>query len=136
MTVLNCSDFPDFRGGAARTDMWHCSFSHDWKWRRQILCTQCTLHRVLFRRVNHYILTYTYCMLFEHQGWAKSASKNITKAYLNKHCYRTPCAFHIVPEQCSKCSWTVDGAAWRAPCVRVKMFGTIAEYPATYIFTV
>jgi hypothetical protein len=45
MTVLNCSDYPDFRVVAARTDTCHCPFSRDWKWRRHIiLCIQCTLH--------------------------------------------------------------------------------------------
>ena len=65
-TVLNCSDYPDFRVGAARTDAWHCPFSRDWKWRRHILCIQCTLYRALFWRVNRYayISTYTYYMLF------------------------------------------------------------------------
>jgi hypothetical protein len=81
---------------------------------------------------------------------AKSTSKNVTKAYLNTQktannnnkvntvrFQNTVCTpFHIVPEQCSKCSRTVNGAACRTPGARVKMFGTIAEYPATYISTV
>jgi hypothetical protein len=83
MTVLNCSDYPDFRVGAARTDTWHCLFSRDWKWRRDILCIQCTLYRALFWRVNRYISTYTYYMLFERQSWAKSTSKNVAKAYVD-----------------------------------------------------
>jgi hypothetical protein len=32
------------RVGAVRTDTWHCLFPRDCKWRRQILCIQCTLH--------------------------------------------------------------------------------------------
>ena len=52
----DCSNYPDFRVGAARTDTWHCPFSHDWKWRRHILRIQCTLHRALFWRVNMYLL--------------------------------------------------------------------------------
>jgi hypothetical protein len=79
----DCSDYPDFRVGAARTDTWHCLFSRDWKWRRHILCIQCKLYRALFWRVNRYISTYTYYMLFERQGWAKSTSKNVAKAYVN-----------------------------------------------------
>jgi hypothetical protein len=43
----------------------------------------CTLHRVLFWRVNRYISTYTYYMLFERQGWEKSTSKNVAKTYLD-----------------------------------------------------
>ena len=76
----DCSDYPDFRVGAARTDTWHCLFSCDWKWRRHILCIQYTLYKALFWRVNRYISTYTYYMPFESQGWAKSTSKNGTKA--------------------------------------------------------
>jgi hypothetical protein len=34
-------------------------------------------------RVNRFISTYTYYMLFERQGWAKSTSKNVAKAYLD-----------------------------------------------------
>ena len=83
MTVLNCSDYPDFRVGAARTDTWHCLFSRDWKWTRHILCIQCTLYRALFWRVNRYISTYTYYMLFESQGWAKSTCKNVAKPYVD-----------------------------------------------------
>ena len=45
------------------------------------MCIQCTLHRL--SRVNRYISTYTYHILFERQGWAKSTSKNVTKAYLD-----------------------------------------------------
>jgi hypothetical protein len=82
-SILNCSDYLDFRVGAARTDTWHCPFSRDWKWRRHILCIQCTLYRALFWRVNCYISTYTYYMLFERQGWAKSTSKNVAKAYVD-----------------------------------------------------
>jgi hypothetical protein len=53
MTVLNCSDYPDFRVGVTRTDTWHCLFLRDWKWRRQILCIQCIdMDRALFWRVN------------------------------------------------------------------------------------
>jgi hypothetical protein len=33
-------------------------------------------------------------------------------------------------------SRTVNGAACRGPCAKVKFFGTIAEFPATYISTV
>jgi hypothetical protein len=42
----DCSEL--FWLGTARTDTWHCPFSRDWKWRRHILCIQCTLYRALF----------------------------------------------------------------------------------------
>jgi hypothetical protein len=44
---------------------------------------QCTLYSALFCRVNRYISTYTYYMLFERQCWAKSTSKSVAKAYLD-----------------------------------------------------
>jgi hypothetical protein len=35
------------------------------------------------RYVNRYISIYTYYMLFERQGWAKSTGKNVAKPYLD-----------------------------------------------------
>jgi hypothetical protein len=75
--------FPSRGRLAARTDTWHCPFSRDWKWRRQILWIQCTLHIGLFQwRVNRYIYRHILIICY------LNVRQNQRVKTLQKHTYR------------------------------------------------